>query len=66
MVSRLLLFFFYDFSIESSCDVFMNICSYYNVSSLHFFCREHGGGVDGLSLRFILFLLHGLRGENRV
>ena len=27
---------FYDFSIESSCDVFMHICSYFNVVSLRF------------------------------
>ena len=51
---------FYDFNIESSCEVFMHIYSYYNVFYLRF-SRENGwGGGDGLSLRFILFLLHGL------
>ena len=35
---------FYDsIFIESSCDVFMHICSYYNVLFLRFY-RENGGG----------------------
>ena len=52
--------FFNDFSIESSCEVFMHIYSYYNVFYLRFSRENGGGGGDGLSLRFILFLLHGL------
>ena len=35
MVARLQVFF-YDFSIESSCEVFMRLCSYYNVLYLRF------------------------------
>ena len=68
MVSRLPVFLWL-FSIESSCDVFMDICSYFNVFSLRFLSWKRsggGGGSDGLSLRFILFLLHGLWGENRL
>ena len=37
---------FYDFSIESSCDVFMRICLCFNVLFLRF-CRENGGGGGG-------------------
>ena len=46
----------------------MLICSYFNVLSLRFLLwkRGWGGGSNGLSLRFILFLLHGLWGENRL
>ena len=62
MVSRLPVFLCL-FSIESSCDVFMHICSYLTYY-IYVFYRENGGGggggSDGLSLRFILFLLHGL------
>ena len=44
--------------------IFVHILAYY----LYVFCRENGGGggSDGLSLRVILFLLHGLWGENRL
>ena len=58
----------YDFSIESSCAVFMRICLCFPVLLLRFY-RENGGGGgggDGLSLWFILFLRHGLCGEFRV
>ena len=46
----------------------MHICSYFNLLSLRFLSwkRGGGGGSDGLSLRFIFFLLHGLWGENRL
>ena len=43
MVSRLPVFFRTFFFIESSCDIFMHICSYYNVLFLRFY-RENGGG----------------------
>ena len=38
---------YYDFSIESSCEVFMHIYSYYYVFYLRFF-SEKGGGVMNL------------------
>ena len=37
---------FYDFSIESSCDVFMRICLCFNVLFLRF-CRDNGWGGGG-------------------
>ena len=42
----------------------VHIITYY----IYVFYRENGGGGvgEGLSLRFILFLLHGLRGEFRL
>ena len=52
--------FFYDFSIESSCDVFMHVCSYLTYYIYIFYRENGGGGSDGLSLQFVLFLLHGL------
>ena len=46
--------------------IYVHILTYY----IYVFCRENGvgggGGGDGLSLRFILFLLHGIRGEFRL
>ena len=36
---------FYDFSIESSWEVFMRLCSYSNVLYLRFWSWKQGGGV---------------------
>ena len=47
---------------------FSCICVHIVTYYIYVFCREKrggGGGGDGLSLRFILFLLHGLRGDIR-
>ena len=38
----------------------MRICLCFNVLFLRFYRENGGGGSDGLSLRFILFLRHGL------
>ena len=40
---------------ESSCDVFMRICLCFHVLFLCFYRENRGVGVDGLSLRFILY-----------
>ena len=40
----------------------VHILTYY----FYVFVVKRGGGSDGLSLRFILFLLHGLCGANRL
>ena len=40
---------FYDFSIESSCDVFMRICLCFNILFLRFY-RENGGGGGVMDL----------------
>ena len=49
---------------------FSCICVHIVTYYIYVFCCENGGGEggggDGLSLRFILFLLHGLRGEIRL
>ena len=46
---------------------FSCICVHIVMYYIYVFCRENGGGGgDGLSLRFILFLLHGLRGDIRL
>ena len=60
MVSRLPVFFM-TLLHKSSCVVFMHIVSYLTYY-IYVFYRENGrgGGSDGLSLRFVVFLLHGL------